>query len=125
MLTVEIALPEVEELQKLVQEGLEKGVLNYDEIASGLYTVELSTEQGGLARPDPRGREVRLPQGLQVLDLCDLVDPPGGDPGDRRQGANDPDSRPHGREAEQGRAHRAPARAAAWAGAAARRDRRG
>src|SRR6266576_3611969 len=32
MLTVEISLPEVEELQKLVQEGLEKGLLNYDEI---------------------------------------------------------------------------------------------
>ena len=45
MLTVEISLPEVEELQKLVQEGLEKGVLNYDEIASGLDEVELSKEQ--------------------------------------------------------------------------------
>ncbi|TMM26851.1 MAG: RNA polymerase sigma factor RpoD [Actinobacteria bacterium] len=45
MLTVEISLPEVEELQKLVQEGLEKGVLNYDEIASGLDDVELSKEQ--------------------------------------------------------------------------------
>src|SRR5258708_5682707 len=41
MLTVEISLPDVEELQKLVQEGLEKGVLNYDEIASGLDDVEL------------------------------------------------------------------------------------
>ena len=45
MLTVEISLPEVEELQKLVQEGLEKGVLNYDEIAAGLEDVELSKEQ--------------------------------------------------------------------------------
>src|SRR5438094_537531 len=45
MLTVEISLPEVEELQKLVQEGLEKGLLNYDEIASGLEDVELSKEQ--------------------------------------------------------------------------------
>src|SRR5690242_1250304 len=45
MLTVEISLPEVEELQKLVQEGLEKGVLNYDEIASGLDEVDLSKEQ--------------------------------------------------------------------------------
>jgi len=45
MLTVEISLPEVEELQKLVQEGLEKGLLNYDEIASGLDEVELSKEQ--------------------------------------------------------------------------------
>src|SRR5256885_7134957 len=45
MLTVEISLPEVEELQKLVQEGLEKGVLNYDEIATGLDEVELSKDQ--------------------------------------------------------------------------------
>src|SRR3989454_1110648 len=45
MLTVEISLPEVEELQKLVQEGLEKGVLNYDEIATGLEDVELTKEQ--------------------------------------------------------------------------------
>jgi RNA polymerase primary sigma factor len=45
MLTVDISLPEVEELQKLVQEGLEKGVLNYDEIATGLDEVELSKDQ--------------------------------------------------------------------------------
>ncbi len=45
MLTVEISLPEVEELQKLVQEGLEKGHLNYDEIAAGLDDVELTKEQ--------------------------------------------------------------------------------
>ena len=45
MLTVDISLPEVEELQKLVQEGLEKGVLNYDEIAAGLDEVELSKDQ--------------------------------------------------------------------------------
>jgi hypothetical protein len=32
---------------------------------------------GGQPRPDARGREVRLPPRLQVLDLCDLVDPPG------------------------------------------------
>ena len=45
MLTVDISLPEVEELQKLVQEGLEKGLLNYDEIASGLDDVDLTKEQ--------------------------------------------------------------------------------
>ena len=45
MLTVDIPLPDVEELQKLVQEGLEKGVLNYDEIATGLEDVELSKDQ--------------------------------------------------------------------------------
>ena len=45
MLTVDISLPDVEELQRLVQEGLEKGVLNYDEIATALDDVELSKEQ--------------------------------------------------------------------------------
>ncbi len=45
MLTVDVALPEVEELQKLVAEGQEKGFLNYDEIASALDDVELSKEQ--------------------------------------------------------------------------------
>jgi RNA polymerase primary sigma factor len=36
---------DLEELQKLVQEGLEKGVLTYDEIAAGLDDVELTKEQ--------------------------------------------------------------------------------
>jgi RNA polymerase primary sigma factor len=45
LLTVDISLPDVEELHKLVQDGLEKGLLNYDEIASGLEDVELTKEQ--------------------------------------------------------------------------------
>src|ERR671922_213122 len=45
MLTVDIALPEVEELQRLVQEGQEKGFLTYDEIVSALEEVELTKEQ--------------------------------------------------------------------------------
>src|SRR5689334_20703067 len=45
MLTVDISLPDVEELQKLVQDGLEKGFLTYDEIAAGLEEVELTKEQ--------------------------------------------------------------------------------
>ena len=240
MLTVDISLPDVEELHKLVQDGQEKGFLTYDEIVAGLEEVDLTQgadrgllhvpdrpldrarrgrevqaptaraararrgggaegpearpdrravarlapalpardrqgaaadrrpgglpgqadrarrhgredaddrgqpapgrldreelprprplvprpDPGGLAGPDPRRGEVRLPQGLQVLDLRDLVDPPGRDAGDRRQGAHDPDPGAHGREAEQGRPHRAPARAAARPRAAARRDRR-
>ena len=82
-------------------------------------------DPGRVAGPDPRCREVRLPQGLQVLDVRDVVDPPGGDACDRRQGAHDPHPGAHGREAEQGRAHRAPARAAPRPRAAAGRDRRG
>ena len=45
MLTVDISLPDVEELHKLVQDGQEKGFLTYDEIVTGLEEVELSKEQ--------------------------------------------------------------------------------
>jgi RNA polymerase primary sigma factor len=45
LLTVDIALPDVEELHKLVEEGQEKGFLTYDEIVSSLDEVELSKEQ--------------------------------------------------------------------------------
>jgi RNA polymerase primary sigma factor len=45
VLTVDISLPDVEELQKLVTEGREKGFLSYDEIATGLEDVELTKEQ--------------------------------------------------------------------------------
>jgi RNA polymerase primary sigma factor len=45
LLTVEIAPPEQEELQKLVAEGQEKGFLTYDEIVNGLDDVELTKEQ--------------------------------------------------------------------------------
>ena len=46
---------------------------------------ELPQPGAAVSGPDPgrhdrsgaRGGEVRLPQGLQVLDVCDLVDPPG------------------------------------------------
>ena len=45
MLTVDISLPDIEELQKLVTEGQEKGFLSYDEIVSGLEEVDLTKEQ--------------------------------------------------------------------------------
>jgi RNA polymerase primary sigma factor len=45
MLSVDIALPEVEELHRLVEQGLEKGFLTYDEIVSALDDVELTKEQ--------------------------------------------------------------------------------
>ena len=45
MLTVDIALPDVEELHKLVQDGQEKGFLTYDEIVAGLEEVELTKDQ--------------------------------------------------------------------------------
>ena len=48
-------------------------------------------------RADPRRREVRLAQGLQVLDLRDVVDPPGRAARRREQGADDPDAGAHRR----------------------------
>ena len=45
MLSVDIALPEIEELQRLIEHGLERGFLTYDEIVAGLEEVELTKEQ--------------------------------------------------------------------------------
>ena len=45
MLTVDIALPDVEELQKLVASGKEKGFHTYDKIVKGIEEVELTKEQ--------------------------------------------------------------------------------
>ena len=51
MLTVDIALPEVEELQKLVQHGQEKGFLTYDEIVAGLEEVDLTKSRSRTSTP--------------------------------------------------------------------------
>jgi RNA polymerase primary sigma factor len=45
VLTVDISLPDVEELQKLVETGKEKGFLTYDEIVTGIEEIELTKEQ--------------------------------------------------------------------------------
>src|ERR687895_582528 len=45
MLSVEIALRGVEYLHRLIEQGLEKGFLTYDEIVSGQKEVELTKEQ--------------------------------------------------------------------------------
>jgi RNA polymerase primary sigma factor len=45
MLAVDTALPEVEELQKLVEQGQEKGFLTYDEIVKSLEDVDLTKDQ--------------------------------------------------------------------------------
>ena len=66
-------------------------------------------DPGGDDRARPRGGEVRLPQGLQVLDVRDVVDPAGGRPRARGQGAHDPHARARRREAEQDRPRRAQA----------------
>ena len=48
---------------------------------------------GGQPRPDPRGREVRLHQGLQVLHVRHVVDPAGHPARLRRLGPDDPAAR--------------------------------
>ena len=58
-------------------------------------------DPGGQHRPDEGGREVRVPARLQVLDLRDVVDPPGDHALDRRPGADDPHPGPHDRDDEQ------------------------
>src|SRR4029078_1300589 len=45
MLSVETALPEVEELHKLVEQGQEKGVLTHDEIVKSVEDVNLTKKQ--------------------------------------------------------------------------------
>ena len=71
----------------------------------GLPFLDLIQE--GTLGPDPGGREVRLAPRVQVLHLCDLVDPPGGRTGARGQGADDPDARSRRRARSQAEPRRA------------------
>jgi RNA polymerase primary sigma factor len=48
------------------------------------------SDPGRQYRPDEGGRQIRIPPRLQVLDLCDLVDPAGDHPLDRRPGPHHP-----------------------------------
>lgn len=70
---------------------------------------------GGQPRADPRGGEVRLHPGLQVLHLRDLVDTPGDVPRPRRPGPHHPGAGARGGADQPGRAH--PARPAPGGGA--------
>jgi RNA polymerase primary sigma factor len=45
MLSADIALPDIEELHKLVDQGQEKGFLTFDEVATALEDVDLTKEQ--------------------------------------------------------------------------------
>ena len=75
-------------------------------------------------RPHARGRQVRVPARLQVLDLRHVVDPPGDHARHRRPGAHHPHPRPHGRDDQQAAARLAHAGAGARTRADARGDRR-
>ena len=75
-------------------------------------------------RPHPRGREVRLHDGLQALDVRDLVDQAGDLARARRAGAHDPAPGPRRRPGPQGHEDTAPARPEAQSRSVARRDRR-
>ncbi len=62
-------------------------------------------DPGGQHRPDEGGRQVRVQARLQVLDLRDLVDPPGDHPGHRRSGAHHPHPGAHDRDDQQADPH--------------------
>ena len=69
------------------------------EAVPGVRAAHARPDPGGQPRTHAGGREVRPPQGLQVLDVRDVVDPPGHHPRYRRQEPHYPGARPPGRHA--------------------------
>ena len=91
------------ELAKRIERGDQRGQGPHDQLEPapgrldrqalpGAAICAAGPDPGGHPGPDPRGREVRLAPRLQVLDLRDLVDPPGDRAWHRQQGAHDPDA---------------------------------
>ena len=66
------------------------------------------SDSGGQHRPDEGGRQVRLPPGLQILDLCHLVGSSGGQPFALRSVANHPCACSHDRGHQQDRSYKPP-----------------
>ena len=95
------------------------------EVLSGAGAELPGPDSGGVAGTDPGGGEVRLPAGIQVLDLRHLVDQAGGDQGAGGQVEDDPDPGSHGGEAEPGGARREEPGSEAGTGAGAAGDRGG
>ena len=91
----------------------------------GARAVAARPDPGGHPRADPRRREVRLAQGLQVLDLRDLLDPPGDPARARQPGSDDPPAGAHRPARAQDLAHGARAGGGARARAHGRGDREG
>ena len=67
------------------------------EALPGARALAARPDPGGDHRPHPRRREVRLAQGLQVLHVRDLVDPPGRPARRGEQVARDPRAGAHRR----------------------------
>ena len=80
-------------------------------------------DSGRQHRPDEGGRQVRVPARLQVLDVRDVVDPPGHHARDRRPGADDPHPGAHDRDDQQADPHVARAGAGTRPRADVRRNR--
>ena len=78
-------------------------------------------DPGRQHRPDEGGGQVRIPPRLQILDVCDVVDPPGDHAFDRRPGAHHPYPGAHDRDDQQDEPHLAPDPAGDRAGARSRR----
>ncbi len=95
------------------------------EALPGSRPVAARPDPGGRDRADPRGREVRLAPRLQVLHLCDVVDPPGRAARRGEQVAHDPDPGAHRRARAADRPRRAGAERQARPPADRRRDLEG
>ena len=94
------------------------------EALPGPRALAARPDPGGDHRSDPRRREVRLAQGLQVLDLRHVVDQAGRAARRRQQGAHDPHPGARRRARAEGAARRARLRRQARARADRRGDRR-
>ena len=81
-------------------------------------------DPGRQHRPDEGRRQVRIPARLQVLDVRDVVDPPGDHALDRRPGAHDPHPGAHDRDDQQDEPDLAADPAGDGAGARSRDARR-
>ena len=74
------------------------------EALPGARSLARRPDPGGRDRPQSRRREVRLAQGLQVLDVRDLVDPPGVPARGLEPVAHHPRARPRPRAQDEARA---------------------
>ena len=94
----------------------EKGNDRGESAPGDLHRQEIHQPRPAIPRPDPGrqyradegGRQIRIPPRLQILDLCDVVDPPGDHAKHRRSGAHHPHSGAHDRDDQQAGAHLAP-----------------